>query len=81
MAQDRNGTKVVIELKFGRADRYAVAQLLSYMGDLAVDGKSVGGMLIAEDFDWGTRSVARASAAPLELKRYKNDFSYSFISA
>ncbi len=31
-AQDRNGTKVIIELKFGRADRYAVAQLLSYMG-------------------------------------------------
>jgi hypothetical protein len=80
-AQDRGGTKVVIELKFGRADRYAVAQLLSYMGDLAVDGQAVRGILVAEDFDWGARSVARAAAAPLVLKRYKNDFSYSFTPA
>jgi RecB family endonuclease NucS len=80
-AQDREGTRVVIELKFGRADRYAVAQLLSYMGDLAVDGTAVRGILVAEDFDWGARSVARAAAAPIKLKRYKNDFSYSFLSA
>ena len=78
-AQDRNGTKVVIELKFGRADRYAVAQLLSYMGDLVVDGKAVRGILVAEDFDWGAHSVARAAGAALDLRRYKNDFSYSFL--
>ena len=39
-AQDRGGTKIVIEPKFGRADRYAVAQLLGYMGDLTIDGQA-----------------------------------------
>ena len=73
-AQDRNGTKVVIELKFGRADRYAVAQLLSYMGDLAVDGKAVRGILVAEDFDWGARSVARAAGAALDTQTLQKRF-------
>jgi hypothetical protein len=50
------------------------------MGDLAVDGNAVRGILVAEDFDWSARSVARVAAAAVELKRYKNDFSYSFIS-
>jgi hypothetical protein len=47
-----------------------VAQLLSYMGDLAVDGKAVRGILVAEDFDWGARSVARVAVAALDLKRW-----------
>ncbi len=35
IAEDRNGITVVIELKAGAADREAVGQILSYMGDLS----------------------------------------------
>jgi RecB family endonuclease NucS len=78
-AEDQAGIKVVIQLKFGRADRAVVAQLLSCMGDLAVaDGKPVRGILVAEAFGLGARGVARLAGVQIELKRYKNDFSYSF---
>lgn len=59
-ARDAHGAAVAIELKAGTADRAAVGQVLSYMGDLAEEeGGEVRGMLIAHDFDAKARSAAR----------------------
>ena len=74
-AQDRSGANVVIELKAGEADRDAIGQVLSYMGDSAGDGKPVRGILVAGDFSARAISAARA-VHNLELKRYSFRFSF-----
>ena len=58
-ARDASGATVVIELKAGAAGQRAVAQILSYMGDIAAEEENrvVRGILVASDFD------ARATAA------------------
>src|SRR5690349_961284 len=74
LAEDTNGTTVIIELKAGAADREAVAQILAYMGDLMTQGKAVRGILVAGDFP--ARTIAAAKAVPnLELKKYAFQFS------
>src|SRR5947209_7056242 len=52
-ARDASGSIVVIELKAGAAGQRAVAQILSYMGDVAAEEASmrVRGILIATTFD------------------------------
>jgi len=69
---------VVIELKAGKADGRAVAQILGYMGDLAAEepGRIVRGILIAHEFDQRSRSAARVIPA-LELSRYSVEFHFS----
>jgi RecB family endonuclease NucS len=78
IAEDRSGTIVVIELKAGAADREAVGQILSYMGDLSQTKKVVRGILVAGDFH--SRSISAARAVPnLKLKKYNFKFSFEEV--
>jgi RecB family endonuclease NucS len=82
LATDARKRHVVIELKAGTADRDALGQILSYMGDLqAADGDiSVRGILIAGDFT--ARAVAAATAVPsIELMKYTFKFSFHTVSS
>lgn len=76
-AHDASGTTVVIELKTGSAGQRAIAQILSYMGDVAAeeDGK-VRGILVASDFDAKARAAARM-VPNLILRRYSVRFLFS----
>jgi len=77
-AQDNRGTTVVIELKAGEADRGAVGQLLSYIGDLSGE-KPARGILVAGDFT--KRAISAARVVPsLELRRYSFKFSFESLS-
>jgi RecB family endonuclease NucS len=74
-AEDKAGTVVVIELKAGEADRNAIGQILSYMGDLGFTGKPVRGILVAREFSANAKSAARA-IPNVELKKYSFRFSF-----
>ncbi|WP_339934657.1 endonuclease NucS domain-containing protein [Vreelandella glaciei] len=77
-ARDCDGVTVVIELKTGTASQRAIAQILSYMGDVLNEevGSSVRGILVASNFDSKARSAARM-VPNLQLKRYKVEFSFT----
>ena len=78
MAEDKQGTTVVIELKAGTADHNAIGQILSYMGDVIADGKQVRGILVAGDFS--ARAIAAARAVPgIALRQYSFQFSFQAI--
>jgi len=80
-AQDRRGATIVIELKAGEADRDAVAQLLSYMGDVVRTGdKPVRGILVAGAFSTRAISATRATGN-IELKQYSFRFSFEPVNA
>jgi hypothetical protein len=77
-ARDREGATVVVELKAGTAGQRAVAQVLSYMGDVVLEepDTSVRGFLVAAGFD--KKAVAAARMAPaLSLKAYSIKFLFS----
>jgi RecB family endonuclease NucS len=75
-ANDSRGAVVVIELKSGKADRDAVAQVLSYMGDIAGTGdKPARGIVVAGEFSTSAISAARAVPS-VELKKYSFKFSF-----
>ena len=79
-AQDRDGATVAIELKAGTADRDAVGQILSYMGDLMESEASVRGILVAGDFT--PRAVAAVRATTnVRLVRYAFRFSFETVSS
>lgn len=70
-ARDASGTIVVIELKAGPAGQRAVAQILSYMGDVAAEEENgkVRGILVASSFD--AKARAAATMVPnLILRKY-----------
>jgi hypothetical protein len=74
-AKDNQGAIVAIELKAGIADYNAVAQLLSYMGDLMTGANQVRGILVAADF--AQRAISAARATPnIVLRRYAFQFSF-----
>jgi hypothetical protein len=77
-AKDSSGVVVVIELKAGAAGQRAIAQILSYMGDVAAEEKSpkVRGILIASEFDSKARAAARIVPS-LQLRRYNVRFMFS----
>ncbi len=77
-ARDVSGAIVVIELKTGAAGQRAVAQILSYMGDIASEepGVPVRGILVASAFDKKARSAARMVSA-LSLCSYGVRFQFS----
>lgn len=77
-AKDKNGVKVVIELKRGRADRDAVGQIAAYMGDVLAAGATVRGMLIAHEFSSRALAAARM-IGDLELRRYGYLFTFEKI--
>ncbi|AUD59542.1 hypothetical protein AYJ58_08590 [Shewanella sp. Pdp11] len=76
-ARDANGKTVVIELKTGVAGQRAIAQILSYMGDILISEDDVDsrGILVAGDFD--DKAIAASRVVPnLTLKKYKVEFSF-----
>lgn len=77
-ARDTNGRIVVIELKTGTAGQRAVAQILSYMGDMATedDTSEVRGILVAFDFDHKARAAAKM-VSTLQLIEYRFQFEFS----
>ena len=79
-ARDVEGAIVVIELKTGTARQAAVAQLLSYMGDIADEepDDSIRGILVAGDFDRKVRSAARM-VPNLALRSYRINFEFKAI--
>lgn len=77
-AKDADGKIVVIELKTGTARQRAVAQILSYMGDIAEEEEnaSTRGILVAADFD--TKAQAAARVVPtLSLRCYRVNFEFT----
>jgi hypothetical protein len=77
-ASDASEGVVVIELKTGVAGQRAIAQILSYMGDVAGehDGAKVRGILVAAEFD--ARAKAAARMVPnLSLRKYSVHFRFS----
>ncbi len=77
-ARDTSGATVVIELKAGPAGQKAVAQILSYMGDIAAEeeGGLVRGILVASDFDRKAKAAARM-VPNLILRKYSVQFLFS----
>ena len=76
-AKDRDGKVVVIELKAGTARRDAIGQVLSYMGDVAVEeAAEVRGILVAAEFDDKAQAAARVVPG-LSLRRYRVKFEFS----
>lgn len=80
LAQDKDGTFVVVELKRDTAKREAIGQIVGYMGDVmeeeAVD--KVRGILIADIFDKSCRGAVRV-IPNLTLKRYRYSFMFEDI--
>ena len=78
-AKAPDDTVVVIELKAGTARRDAVAQILSYMGDIATEEPhDVRGILVAGDFDDRARAAARVVPS-LCLRRYSVVFQFHAV--
>lgn len=77
-ARDAAGAIVVIELKTGTARQKAVAQVLSYMGDIADEepDTEVRGILVAGDFDKKARAAARV-VPTLSLRAYRVNFEFT----
>jgi hypothetical protein len=75
-ARDSSGVPVVIELKAGAAGQRAVAQILSYMGDVsAEEGVKVRGILVASEFDAKAKAAARV-VPDLMLRKYSVRFTF-----
>jgi hypothetical protein len=78
-ARDDRGTTVVIELKAGAADRDAIGQIMSYIGDLTDRTTQVRGILVAREFS--ARAVAAARAAPnIRLVQYGFRFTFETVA-
>lgn len=76
-ATDKDGNVVVIELKAVKAGKETVAQLLSYMGEVAakkgIAGDRIRGLLVAPDFQ--EKALSAASVLPrVRLKTYRVSF-------
>jgi len=80
-AKDSSGSIVVVELKAGKAGPNAVAQLLSYMGEVKALQSPTGpirGILIAADFH--SKALAAASVVPhIVLKRYAFNLTFEGV--
>ena len=79
-ARDSDGAIVVIELKTGTARQAAVAQILSYMGDVVDEEPDdrIRGILVAGDFDRKARAAARMVPS-LTLQSYKMNFEFRAV--
>ncbi len=77
-ARDASGATAIIELKAGVAGQRAVAQILSYMGDVAADeeGGRVRGIIVASSFDSKAKAAARM-VPNLILRKYRVRFTFS----
>ena len=76
LAEDKNGSRVIIEVKVGDAKDSAVGQIARYLGWYAMsDGKPPRGMLVAAEFPQGVRYAASAIPS-LTLHAYKISFAF-----
>jgi hypothetical protein len=78
LAEDANGTRVIIELKVGEAKDAAIGQIARYLGWYAQQGP-VRGILIASDFSRPVRFGA-AAIPNLSLRRLRLQFLFEEIS-
>lgn len=78
LAQDRDGSLVVIELKSGAAPDGAVTQVLAYIGSLQAEKtQQVRGILVAREFPKKVRFAAHA--AGIQLVQYGYNFTFAVI--
>ena len=78
LAEDKDGSMVVIELKSGEAPTDSVTQVLSYIGSLKDESdQAVRGVLIARGFSTRVRLAARA--AGIELVEYGYSFTFTTV--
>jgi hypothetical protein len=78
IARDESGAMVVVELKAGEADREAIGQILSYMGDLLDEEEQVRGIIVARSFT--TRAISAARSVPtIQLIQYGFQFNFEPI--
>jgi RecB family endonuclease NucS len=79
LAKDSQDRLVVIELKAGTADRDAIGQIQSYMGDLQTDDSAnIRGILVAGDFT--PRAIAAAKVVPnIALRKYIYNFRFERV--
>lgn len=77
-ARDASGATVVIELKAGPAGQRAIAQVLTYMGEVAAEEENgkVRGILVGSSFDAKAKAAARM-VPNLILRRYSVRFLFS----
>jgi len=76
LARDRDGNRVVIELKVGDAKDSSVGQIARYLGWFAkIDSKQPRGILIASGFPEGVKYAATAFSN-LKLLTYRVQFSF-----
>ncbi len=81
LAEDAQGTRVVIEVKVGDAKDSAVGQIARYLGWYAkTEGKAPRGILIAGNFPEGVQYAA-AVIRNLTLISYRVHFSFEHIAA
>src|SRR3954447_4406423 len=79
LAEDDQGSLVVIELKAGEAPDASITQLLSYIGSLATETPTpIRGVLIARAFSPRVKLAARA--AGIQLVEYGFNFTFSAVS-
>ena len=76
LAEDKNGSRVVIEVKVGEAKDSAVGQVARYLGWFEkLDGKPARGMLVCAGFPQGVRYAAIV-IPNLSLHAYKISFAF-----
>lgn len=76
LAQDKDGTFVVIELKAGTAKDQALTQLLAYMGDIGEQfNTGARGILVAHGF---SDKLVKASKLVPSVKLMKYNIAFSF---
>jgi hypothetical protein len=77
LCEDKDGARVVVELKAGTTDSRVIAQTLGYMGDVLKDEPDcqVRGIIAAHDFDSRTRSAAIA-VSNIDLVSYSAAFHF-----
>jgi len=79
LAEDEDGSLVVIELKSGEAPDSAVTQILSYIGSLQAEtSQRVRGVLVAREFS--PRIRLAAAAARIQLVEYGFSFTFDVVT-
>lgn len=76
LAEDRDQTTVVIELKAEEANEHDVTQILRYTGELASSVKPVRGILVAGAFSRRARAAA-SQVHSLQLRKYSFNFVFN----
>ena len=80
LAEDKKGSRVIIQVKVGEAKDSAIGQIARYLGWYSkTEGKTARGILIAGDFPEGLRYAA-AAVSNLNLISYRVQFTFERVS-